>query len=120
MEDYKGSGYSRGHMAPAGDMATPTATAQSFSLANMVSQNAQCNVGAWNKIEQDTRHYARRTKGDVHVITGPVFTGAGPQIGVKRGSRCLPICTSWSTALPPTEHGHTGNRTEKERPLVGQ
>ena len=83
LKDYKYSGYSRGHMAPAGDMTTPTAMAQSFSLANMVPQNAQHNGGAWNKIEQDTRQYVKRARGDVFVITGPVFTDTGPRIGAN-------------------------------------
>ena len=84
LEDYKRSGYSRGHMAPAGDMSTPTAMAQSFSLANMVPQNIQHNGGAWAKIEEDTRRYVLRAKGDVYVITGPVYTSSSPSIGANK------------------------------------
>ncbi|MDD2711329.1 MAG: DNA/RNA non-specific endonuclease [Simplicispira sp.] len=81
LSDYKGSGYARGHMAPAGDMPNVTAMAQSFSLANIVPQNAKQNSGPWAKIERDTRHYVKRAQGDVFVITGPSFAPGGPTIG---------------------------------------
>lgn len=74
IEDYKGSGFDRGHMAPAGDMPTAQAMAQSFSLANMVPQAPAHNRGAWAKsVETATRKYAAHATGNVYVITGPVF-----------------------------------------------
>ena len=54
----------------------------------MVPQNAQQNGGSWAKIEQDTRRYVLRAKGDVYVITGPVFEPDAPTIG--EGRVCVP------------------------------
>lgn len=84
LDDYRRSGFSRGHMAPAGDMPTPNAMAQSFSLANMIPQSEHHNGGPWAKVEQDTRHYVRRAKGDVYVITGPVYLRSRQTIGDNR------------------------------------
>lgn len=84
LGDYRGSGWSRGHMAPAGDMGTPEAMAQSFSLANMVPQDAKQNGGPWAKIEDDTRKYVMRARGDVYVITGPAFEPGARTIGTGR------------------------------------
>jgi endonuclease G len=93
LDDYKGSGFDRGHLAPAGDMPTAQAMAQSFSLANMVPQAPQHNQGTWRtSVEAATKKYAGRASGDVYVITGPVYApsiaqspGIGPgQVRVPR------------------------------------
>lgn len=85
LEDYKGSSFDRGHMAPAGDMTTAQAMAQSFSLANMVPQAPEHNRGVWAKsVEMATRKYAARASGDVFIITGPMYVPSiaqSPSIG---------------------------------------
>lgn len=74
LSDYVGSGYDRGHNAPAADMSTENAMSQSFSLANVMPQAAQNNRGVWAKsVEGTTRHYVlNRAAGDVFVFTGSV------------------------------------------------
>ena len=81
LDDYRDSGFDRGHMAPAADMGTDGAMVQSFSLANIVPQAPINNRKAWAKIEKDTRKYVMRAAGDVYVITGPVYDANPATIG---------------------------------------
>ncbi|GEP07641.1 hypothetical protein MOX02_56790 [Methylobacterium oxalidis] len=74
IEDYVRSGFDRGHMAPAGDMPSAEAQAQSFSLANIVPQNRALNRGLWSAIEESVRRLASQ-RGELYVVTGPVFEG---------------------------------------------
>jgi endonuclease G len=87
LSDYRGSGYDRGHNAPAGDMNNDKSMVQSFSLANMMPQARQNNQGIWAKnIEEATRLYAKRIPGDIYVYTGSI--GNAGSIG--RGQVTIP------------------------------
>lgn len=74
LDDYAHSGFDRGHMAPAGDMPSAEAQAESFSLANIVPQNRSMNRTIWAAIEESVRRLATE-RGSLFVITGPAFTG---------------------------------------------
>jgi len=75
LEDYRGSGFDRGHMAPSGDMGRPVDDYESFSLANMVPQDGSLNRGGWADLEGYVRDLAA-TLGEAYVVTGPAFSGA--------------------------------------------
>ena len=80
LEDYRDSGYDRGHMAPAADMPTARANDQSFSLANMVPQARINNERTWAGVEKATRHYVSHAQGPVFVFTGPIYQNDPPRV----------------------------------------
>lgn len=72
-DDYKGSGWSHGHMCPAGDNKwDEQAMRESNLLTNICPQDGGLNSGVWNKIEQDCRRWAKKY-GDVYIVCGPVL-----------------------------------------------
>lgn len=73
-QDYTRSGYDRGHLAPAADMAYSARTmSESFYMSNMSPQAPQFNRGIWSKLEKLVRHFATREKRIV-VVTGPILS----------------------------------------------
>ncbi len=72
-DDYKGSGYDRGHLCPAGDMnLNLVSMTESFYMSNMSPQVPAFNRGIWKKLEATVRNWADVEK-EIHVVTGPVF-----------------------------------------------
>jgi len=71
--DYKDSGWSRGHMCPAGDNKwNSDAMYESFLFTNVCPQNRNLNSGVWNQIEISCRNWADRY-GDVFIVCGPIL-----------------------------------------------
>ena len=71
-EDYWGSGWTRGHMAPAGDfMWDDSAMTETFYFMNICPQREELNNKDWQYLEKQVRAWARKYD-KVWVVTGPI------------------------------------------------
>jgi endonuclease G len=79
--DYSGSGYTRGHMVPAGDMAfDEVAMRETFYMSNMSPQLRQFNNGVWKELEENIRDWTYKAE-TLYIITGPILTNPIKTIG---------------------------------------
>lgn len=73
--DYSHSGYTRGHLVPAGDMAFSTeAMRESFFMSNMSPQIKEFNGGIWRELEENVRDWAFDND-ELYIVSGPVLNG---------------------------------------------
>ena len=71
--DYKGTGWTHGHMCPAGDNKwDEVAMRESNLLTNICPQHASLNSGLWNGIERNCRKWAKEY-GELYIVCGPVL-----------------------------------------------
>ncbi|MGW8123971.1 DNA/RNA non-specific endonuclease [Roseivirga echinicomitans] len=86
LSDYKGSGYDRGHIAPAADFSySEFALSQSFFMSNMSPQDPSFNRGIWKKLEEQVRSWAMENE-QIYVVTGPVLNKQYKTIGPNKVS----------------------------------
>lgn len=79
--NYKGSGYDRGHLCPAGDRRFSIyAYNETFYTSNISPQDRAFNAGIWNRLEQKVRQWCKRY-GDLLIITGGVLEDGLKEIG---------------------------------------
>ena len=74
--DYTGTGYDRGHLAPAAAMKwSPKAMRESFFMSNMAPQvGTGFNRHIWKSLERRMRQWACE-RGVLYVVTGPLYEG---------------------------------------------
>lgn len=84
VNDYKKSGYDRGHLAPAADFTwDKDALSESFFMSNMSPQEPSFNRGIWKKLEEQVRNWARANH-KIYVVTGPITKGISKKIGANK------------------------------------
>ena len=72
-QSYRGSGFDRGHLKPAGDSKSSSQEmSQSFKMTNIIPQTPSLNRGIWRSLEENVRSWAFDF-GSVHITTGPSF-----------------------------------------------
>lgn len=88
--EYKGSGYSRGHMAPAMDMRwDKTAMKECFYMTNMCPQETKLNNDHWRVLEEKVHRWAKRDK-RIMVYTGPIMGKHPKMIGKDKQNIAVP------------------------------
>lgn len=85
-KNYKKSGYTRGHLCPAGDRKySKDAHDETFLTSNISPQIYDFNAGIWNRLEQKVRYWAEKNDG-VFVVTGGVLSSGLHVIGEEEVS----------------------------------
>ena len=83
LSDYRGSGYDRGHLAPAADMKwSVTTMSESFYMSNMSPQRPSFNRGIWKRLEEQVRLWALNNK-SIYIVTGGVLADELGKIGIN-------------------------------------
>ena len=90
LNDYRNSGYDRGHLAPYAAMDFSAKSAkQSFLLSNMSPQKAGLNRHGWAQLESYVRFWTR-AKGELYVYTGVTYKNKTPRTFVGKGKVAVP------------------------------
>lgn len=80
LEDYRHSGYYRGHNAPAGAFKrSRDAMSTTFLLSNMSPQTPKLNRNIWRILEEQIRNLVRE-QGEAWIVTGNICLDADSQV----------------------------------------
>ncbi|MGR9046679.1 MAG: DNA/RNA non-specific endonuclease [Gammaproteobacteria bacterium] len=91
-DDFRRSGYDRGHLAPnyaISRLYGRQAQHDTFLMSNISPQKSKLNQKLWQRLEQVEIDYFTRLGREVWVVTGPVFEGSSQRLK-----------TAWNVEIP--------------------
>ena len=81
-QDYAGTGYDKGHMAPDGDLSWDVQVEfESFLMTNMSPQAGSLNRGIWKLLETSVRGWAVQKNQSYTIYVGALYNGNEKRIG---------------------------------------
>lgn len=84
-QDYAGTGYDQGHLAPNAEMSyDPEVAKESFLMSNMSPQLPQVNRGTWKTLESTERSFVYNTGHSVTIYAGNIYNKESKTIGKNR------------------------------------
>jgi endonuclease G len=84
--DYRGTGYDRGHLVPSGDRTNNLdQNSTTFLMTNIIPQAPELNRGIWSDLEKECRDLLQKGK-ELYIITG----GEGKRKTIAKGKVTVP------------------------------
>jgi endonuclease G len=110
LEDYRGSGFDRGHLIASADrLQRRVVNSETFLMSNMSPQSPAMNRGVWAQLEEAVRALARQDRYvEVYAICGPLFN-IGDPIDVIGTSRVVVPDAFFKSVLAETTIARTSH-----------
>ncbi|MEG4023789.1 DNA/RNA non-specific endonuclease [Microcoleus sp. S13C4] len=99
--DYMGSGYDRGHIAPSADRTRNEAdNSSTFLMTNMMPQVPEVNRGVWGDLEDYCRELVQQGK-ELYIVAGPV----GRKGSIGRKEKIAVPAKNWKVIVVVNQQG---------------
>jgi len=90
-DDYRNTGFDRGHLVPAADLRwSEVVMKQGYLMSNASPQLPKFNRGIWRVLEGRVRQ-AAVNRDTIHVVTGPVHIGGSSVIRIGKNRVRVPV-----------------------------
>jgi endonuclease G len=106
--DYRGTGYDKGHLTPSADRSNITEdNSATFLMSNIIPQSPANNREVWRELEEYCRELVKQGK-ELYIIAG----GEGKQEAIARGKITVPRYT-WKVVLILDKSGDSPTETSQ-------